>query len=376
MREQITLNIPVNVNVKIQLQEDSLPAQCNVSNISNVSSASDTFGYAGFHVSESTSRVITPLSGQYKLYDSSVGYPGFISQKISASNNVVSPTMELSFNMTGGLADYITILFDEALHEYATDFKVILNVGSDQHVFDITDNNSVFVLVPLHSLHLSTATAATVILQITKWSKPNKNIKIVQFTPELTLRFSGKDIYNFTCSENSMDSKLSLTPGIVEQYADIELYDRQGTLRQIIGEGKLDDVAQCKINIYAVDQETSYFLGSYRVKNWEAQTSAARVSITCDDVFASFENIEVPAISIQTRTLDEWINIMFNYANITSWRYANTSTEQMCKNITLYNSWAKPGNLYEFINKICAIGLLRMYYFEGQFIIMQLVKIS
>ena len=43
-----------------------------------------------------------------------------------------------------------------------------------------------------------------------------------------------KDLISFTCSENLKNANLDFTPGIFEQNASIEIYDRDNTFKNIV----------------------------------------------------------------------------------------------------------------------------------------------
>ncbi len=204
--------------------------------------------------------------------------------------------------------------------------------------------------------------------------RPKVKIQFVGSNETMTL--NGSQLISFTCSENIMDSNLDLNPGICEQYANLEIYDKDGLIRQrgLKGELHKDDI----ITIIGIDENVweeggiakgEVVLGDYLVEEWKLENNNSHIKIVCRDTSYRLDKINIPRTIISDRTVDDLLNIVFSSAPQMTWVYLDTDTEERCQNITIPNSWYKASDLKTMLESICAVGLLRIYYFNKTFFV-------
>ena len=309
----------------------------------------------GFQLSAARSAVVSPLSGAY-TYFGSEGYPGFLSSAITPSN------ASISFYVMNEVPTNLFIQFDSASGEYATSFTVE-NDRTGDHV-TVSNNNRVLVNVSATSLNLVAGDSITI--TVTGWNSSNKSTKITYIgSAAYKFEMFGSQLMDFRCSENLMDSQLNVTPGICEQYADITVYDQGQLLHNRAKAGMLETDA--KITLSAVSDIEEVILGTYFVSDWDINSNSSLVKINCRDKSYLFSKINVARSAIADRTVDELLSSLFGYAANTSWAYLDTATRNRCVGMNIPDSWWLASDLQTMLNKICAVGMLRIYWYIDKF---------
>ena len=301
----------------------------NNSNVSNPSQAvqkKDKSDLKGFQFSLASS----VLDGSHTFFPDN-GYPGYLS---SSTQNA-----SITIKAVGDTISNLYITFDPVTGEHAKTIKV------NNKTFD---NNNV-------STFLSFNAATDIVIELSNWSAPNSTIKVsnIAITPTITLL--GSDLINFKCSENLLDSDLQIDPGICEQYADLEIYDRGNIFHQLALEGLLND--DCDVNINTDD----FALGIYISSEWNVEIDNSIISLSCRDRSYLFEKILIQRADIAERSIDDLLNILFSQANI-PWNYLDNETQTRCQSIVIPNNWFAQSNLKTLLEKICSLGMLRMYW--------------
>lgn len=191
-------------------------------------------------------------------------------------------------------------------------------------------------------------------------------IKINFDNQEIT--FTSSQLISFTCSENIMDSDLSINPGICEQYANIEIYDRDDTIHTYAKKGLLHK--DQSVTIISVDSNNNEFvLGDYVTEEWTVENNNSIVKITCRDTSYKFESIVISRATIKQRNVDDLLNILFTSVPNMTWIYLDDETKNYCKKVIIPNSWYKSNNLKTLLEYICNVGMLRIYYFNKTFFV-------
>lgn len=362
MRVQVKISFKEKDVANVFIDESTLPAQINVAN-SNAVITGLSKGARGFQLSSSTDSPVSVLDGSSTAFPST-GYPGIITSELSAADGTCD--ISIPFTLTGSTPDNLYIEFDHASKEYATDILLTNNYNT----WGITrsNNKEMLLIIPLASMYLpSTLNGVQFTLRITKWSKGNSSIKITRLSSYYSTIFTGRDIISTSNSENSFDSQMQITPGICEQYIDTQLYDRNGTLKTFAQSGKL--TPDYVINISAIDGEDVYEMGSYIISEWNFNGTDSVVGVSGRDKSHLFEKINTVRSTIADRTLDALITILFAQAADVPWRYQDTETQERCQSILIPDNWYLASDLYTMLNKICALGMLRIYWFVDAFII-------
>lgn len=364
MRIQVKVNFKEKDVDNVSLDEAMLPAQINVSN-SGVIVDGAAKGYKGFQLSASTAKPLSRLDGSTRFYPDT-GYPGLITQELSGADGSCDTTVP--FILTGNTPENLYLNFDSITKEYAVDFKITNNVTN--YAITVTNNKFASLILPLKDLHLPSALSNAIFtLKITKWSKSNSCIKITRLSTYYSTSYTGTDLKSVTNSENLLDSQMQITSGICEQYADVSIYDRYGVLRKFALTNKL--ASDRVLSIFAIDDVdgVTYEMGSYIISDWNFDGISSTVGITCRDKSYLFEKINIERSVIADRTLDALINILFAQAPGMAWRYQDAETRTRCEAIIIPNNWYHASDLYTMLNKICALGMLRIYWYIDTFIV-------
>lgn len=358
-------------NTQVEEVDDSLTSPgCNVSNVVSATVPSNKFqGYKGFHFAGTVGEWPAIANGDYKYYPDE-GYMGFCSQMLSAADGTTN--IKIVFTLSGEVPSYINLQFDKVCNEYATEFVISNNQNSNK----ITVNNVRYrSFVNIEPLNITAAAVLT--LTITKWSKPFKNIKITKITFGFTGQYTDNELESFKCSEQLLDSRFQIKPGVIEQYADISFKDRYGELQDLAVQGFLMD--NLTVSIYAIDDQKEdpdnpgqpmYILqGIYKTDTWDVTGTSNSVKLSCKDITRSFETVQVRSVDIQTRNVHEMLALCFGYFPEISWTYIDTDTENYCKSIVTPNSWLYASTLEDTLQKVCNLGMLRCYWFTDRIIV-------
>lgn len=363
MRTKVIINFADVTGSSFEEMSESWPEQINVQNSEDNEAVytlheEGSNGFRGFQLNS------TPLNNSYKFYGPE-GYPGVITRQASDVYGVFDSPVEINFLVSAQSPKIIWIGFDPACNEYATKFSIVQKAMGWS--INVEDNNASVVAVPTAPLAIPTGTTMT--LQIHEWSRSNASAKVTRISPYYKAEYTGKDLIDFICSENLLDSNLAMRSGICEQYADVKVYDRNNTLHACAYRDMLTD--DYKISIYAFDDTTqlSHTLGTYYVSDWDISGSSTEVGISSTDISYIFDEINIPSIPIEDRSVDDMLRLFFGYAQSVNWKYFDKDTEQYCKDISTPNNWFRAGTLRELLNKICALGMLRIYWYVNKFVV-------
>lgn len=323
------------------------PAGTNVSHIDDIVSNFSQRNPKGFQLSSAANK-LSDLTGEYVLFGDE-GFSGLIAK------NLTGP-IEISLNITDTSARMFMIMFDPASGEYAR--KVTYTAGATTQVFQ---NSSVLFVVSVPSTPITNPIKLT----FSDWSVTGHSFKISRIQSVSSWVFKGASVIDFTCSENLMDSDLSLTPGVCEQYADITIYDRDNYIHALALSGSLN--RENRLTVEMLDAET-LTLGTYVVSDWDVDNDDDDVVLHCRDKSYLFESINLPRTSVTSRTLNDILTSLFNAGNFT-WQYADSATAERCSSIVLPNSFYEANNMKELLTMACSLGMLRVYWYIDTFIV-------
>ena len=366
MRMRVDLELTLTENTSIVINEATSTDQNNVSNLVRVETNEHDASFRGFKGFQLATHMQDPesiLNGAYALYPDE-GYVGFMSLARSMPSGKFATAVILSF--TFSFVDslpQLCIVFDRACNQYATEF-VLKNVTTDKE-FEIKNNQHAVAILQPSSDFWQDEKTAELQLKIVRWSRPYANAKITAITTSYSHSYTGKDLIDIVSSDNMLDAQLTPSPGICEQYADIKVYDRDSALRSI------RDVDTGIVRIYNIDDTngTEELVATFTNISIEANETDAEVSITCADPSSTYENIDVPAIPIKTRTIHEMFVMAFNYAGNVAWRYYNNYARNIAEGSHVPNSWFYAGKLKEMLQKICTAAGMRIFWHVDAFVL-------
>ena len=369
MRIQVQIGVKSSSDdaAEVVVDTSTIPEVINIahSNAIAENTTMTSLGAAGFQLSPDDGHIVSKLNGSKKPFASS-GYPGVCTRELTGINGTCN--VAIPFKMTGKAPENLYINFDAVANEYAIAFS--LTNSANANVIIVTDNKETFVALPLASLALPEVLAnVEFTLRITKWSIANASVKLTLLSMYNYIIYDGKDLQSVSLSENLFDSQMQIVPGICEQYADIKVYDRNNVLRKLAANNKLH--SDYLVNILAIDDTNAatHQMGTYIVSDWNFDGISSNVGITCRDKSYLFEKIDIERSTIADRTLDELLNILFSQASNLPWKYQDDDTRAWCASIHVPNSWYLASDLYTMLNKVCALGMLRIYWYVNAFVV-------
>ena len=343
--------IPVVSDTQVVLRNIEDLNLTNVSNPEKVVSGYIT-GSRGFQVSPDDV-VLSNLSGLPLFGDD--GYPGILSRVLSDSDGNVN--FSVRFQLVGTLPKYIYIGFDSIVREYASEFSVTNDTTGD--TMYISGNTRTFV--HLNIATISSPRSSIFTLNITKWSKPNASIRLTTISVTPTIRLTTRDIKSASWSENKLDDNMELVPGVCEQYADIEFYDRDGVATFLAREDALIDKYKIELVIDDVVENT------YITQDWDVDTSNSIFTLRGTDYYYLFSKVKVEAQVVKDRSLVEMIRWIFGVVGV-PFRLKNFSSGEL---ITP-NSWFYTSTVGEILEKICNAFALRIYWLNDKYVVEEL----
>lgn len=360
MRVQVQIDYQLNIGTSASLG-NPLPEQCNVSHRDLLTSPKAFKGYKGFHFAANSDQKTIKADDSYKFYPDS-GYQGFIAKSFTDANGNCDLTVHLQF--TGEAPKQLLFQFDSVDNTYP--LTMLLTVASSSQIKTVTVNKPT-IMVDISQLTL--VANDSVSIAFSKWNKANYPAKIVSMLVNYTGIYDLQNLIDVRCSENCFDAQLNIKPGIVEQYADVSIYDRDRLIHQFARQELLKD--NQKVTILAIDDDNniSEVLGTYRVDEWQVEATSSIVKVNCTDPSSIFENFNIPSAPVQTRTVDNLLSFLFGYIQNYTFTYIDSTTQIACRSIKIPSSWCLKGNVLEVLRKICEVGQLRIYWFIDVFIV-------
>lgn len=194
---------------------------------------------------------------------------------------------------------------------------------------------------------------------------------VVSFDNE-RLQLGSKELKEVVFPCNLMDADLSLSPGVCEQHASVSFYDRNKIIKERFTSG-LSTEATVTISTYGSDgslvESVSYTSADYKLENDDDY-----VTINCADRTRMFKDINVSRAPVEQRTVASLLETFFALLPLDSdWAYLDQETQSRCENIVVPDCWYTEGSLYDFLNKICVLGLLRIFCRSNKFFVARCV---
>lgn len=344
--------------------------QNNVSNVVEMSKQHK--GYKGFIFAQEQGKWPATASGTYK-YFSDVGYPGYMSRALSGETfdtdvNGYNIATQFVFKFTGDVPRFVTIQFDERCYEYATCIWVCVGsvFGQKIQVY----NNSIKCIIDITALQnaFTANPNAAMCIVFYGWNKPFKNTKITNVAFDYVGSYTDDELKEVLCSETLFTANFGINAGIVEQYADLTIYDRYDDIHSLADAELLQQ--NLLVNIYLTETgKLDQLIGTYITDSWDISREDGNIGLHCTDNSKTFDNIVVPGQSVNNRTLDDVLGLLLGNVEY-GWSYIDTETQEYCQQIILPNNyWDKGSTLREMITYACQLGLLNIYWYIDKFIV-------
>ena len=193
-----------------------------------------------------------------------------------------------------------------------------------------------------------------------------KNVVNITFANGDYKHYEDNSILSLVCSNNLTDSNLSITPGVCEQYTELKIYDRDNYLHdRASGNDTMDAKVQC---IWLDAYGTPYTLGTFYTSEWTIDGDNATVTIKGRDKTYILDTVSIPGLPrAGTKTLTNLISILFGHMHDYSWQFLDAETLYRCNRIILRDCWYLGATLRAALDKICYVGMLRVFFRNGKF---------
>lgn len=321
-------------------------------------------GAKGFQLSADSSNPVSSLDGTNHLFGDS-GYPGILTAIMSGSEGEFNANIDVKFYLRGDVTGKLYIVFDEVAQEWATSVRITL---SDVDYSVTFTNDSPELVIDLYD-HFAGAFESldgkVCTLSILYWSRPYASVKITSIAIAQKYLLNSGKIQDLTYSENSHDANLSIKPGIVAQYLDANIYDRDGTLHGLASRNMLFD--NCKASVQVIEGMSIISSEDYVITSWDVQPLSSIVTLNCEDPSVNFNKVITGVLPPATRTLEEILDWLFSHVPRIKWVYADEDTDSDCRRLQITNSWLLADTLLNHLRKVCSLGMLRIYYYAGTF---------
>lgn len=181
---------------------------------------------------------ILSLDGSWKLDDSFKFAPspnsikikqmGWWGNELSNSNGIFNINPKLTTTFTPRAIEKIVVVGDEFRNEYPVDFDVKLYDinGGLLHEESILDNNVIFYEKKLYNI---VSEVTRIDLEIKKWNKPNRQVKILEFYTSIREIYFNEEIMEMNLIEQRADSSTGLPIGnVANNELSIKLSNEDG----------------------------------------------------------------------------------------------------------------------------------------------------
>lgn len=328
---------------------------CNVSHLEYITQSTQEYqGFNGFHLSNTYGNYVSTLSGDFKCY-ADEGYKGYCSNILS--NNVGYIGIVFSFYFLK-VPRMLAINFDRVSNTYA---KTIVISNSENSNSITINNTNTLCLINLTDLNI-VENNTRIFIQFESLNKAYSNLKITKLAFEYIKTYDDDIIKNFKCSEQLLDTTFNINPNVLQQYAEIVFKDKYGEFKTLAKSELLND--NLLIKIYIGEQ----LVGTYLTESWNITASDTNVSLNCTDPSRLFDYINISKIPVQHRNVDDLLNLAFSYTDYT-FAYLDKEIETLCKQVISPDSWTYVTSLSDFIQKICLLGMIRIYWYIDKFIV-------
>lgn len=326
-------------------------------------------GKRGFQFADKEGEWPAIADGSYQYFPDE-GYRGFMSKALSDSEGFFEKPVQIGIAIKGKAPSYLFIQFDRVINLYAT----VIRISNNHNVSILTVNNKrALCYVDLSSLDLNNVVTdktnnLILTLEFISVNKSYQSLRLTQISLTFKNNYTENELISCENSEQLFNSQMQISPGIVEQYADIQMYDRTGILHELAKKELLSSRQDVIVKVYD-DENNEIILGIYRTDDWEVLADSNEVTVTCTDMTEQLDKRWADMSEIADRSVHDLLARAFKIAGVTTWQYIDEDTEEYCKSIVTPNSWYYGSTIKELLNKICQLGQICIYTYLGSYII-------
>ncbi len=260
------------------------------------------------------------VDGTYHLADK-YGYVemGWWGSQLSNSEGYFSepfPSLTITFEEphTFSMAQ---IVGDTAREEYPVNFAIKLYTGSTIETISVSGNTSVVCQQDFEPVD----NVSKVVLEIYKWSHPNRQVKITEFVISFIVNFSDEDVYSLYIERELTGRTL---PGSIETAeAKIELFnkDRRFDEANVNSPYRAYLKPHKKVTLYIAEkQDTSVItqtLGTFWITEWKSPLQDLATTVKAQNLARVFEGVYYYQDTIETnKTVQELVTDVLLSTNL------------------------------------------------------------
>ena len=174
--------------------------------------------------------------------------------------------------------------------------------------------------------------------------------------------FTDDNFKSIKFSHQLMDTSFDITPGVIEQYAQMVLKDKDKSIRNLAASGVLGK--DMKVFVYIDD----VLYQTYLTSTWDIQGQNSAITLNCNDPCKKLENVQIPTEGVANYTLWGLFSKAFTAAGY-RWDRANSQVSDILIYTTCKNTYIQFQDALTFLKKLCVVGFFRVYWNKDRFMI-------
>lgn len=193
------------------------------------------------------------------------------------------------------------------------------------------------------------------------------NVKVfisVDGTESNGYEFTSNNFKKVKFASQAFDTTYDINPCVVEQYAEIVFKDKNNFIRNLVKEGQLSK------DMWVFVYVNNVLLNTYLTSSWDIQAQDTTITLHCNDPVKKLENTLVEPLGIAMRTFSSLLSYAFSF---TQYRCTYDDLGFVGGNLIVYNSYIELQTVLEFLNKLCILGFIRIYWHINTFKVMRCI---
>ena len=265
--------------------------------ISSISSVNVTSEAAISHTNEIYGSSIIPttkactmdgnstMDGTFQMIDDSCVL-GWWSGEMASSTGQFATTQKVTITFASRPVSSWTIIGDTKLNQYPVNFTVVFKSnGTTVHTETVTNNTQV-----TRKVYCALEDITSIEMSITKWSKPNACVKLLNFFDKLSETYEGDDLLSFEINEEM--SPEDATYNLNSDTMSVTIYNRDkkfttGYLKSLL---VLDRKVKPYIGIEKNGVTTYTPLGTFYSEEWKIEDDGMWLKCTAVDKLIRLQN--------------------------------------------------------------------------------------
>ena len=196
----------------------------------------------------------------------------------------------------------------------------------------------------------------------------NYKVLVTVTLSNTSFQLSPRDLISVNFGTVTRDDKCELSFGVIEQNVSLEFCDRERLVAHILRSGL---EVSGNIVIQEVDENDNVLdTYSYSINDVDLTDDHTIVKLKGIDATSILDNVIIPRSHVTTKTAHELLTIFFSSLPSFNWKYYDAYTEAKCRNLSTPRCWYREGTLREFLDKVCTLAFLKIFYKNSVFYVM------